>query len=178
MSSVSSPPIGLRNPDFDDGLVVWELGAGSVGAVESAFQSAHWIYNAVDALSMSRLGPLSGGPEVERAVARGHRPHPRAVQHLLPRQRPSQRPSARPTPALKRIGAPGVTEVSTSSAHISMREAKARSRSPGLAGDRRKGFPIFRVGNQIADSERPIRSWLCIDRATQNSRSGTLVTVG
>jgi hypothetical protein len=32
-----------------------------------------------------------------------------------------------------------------------MREAKARSRSPGLAGDRRKGFPIFRIGNQIAD---------------------------
>jgi hypothetical protein len=32
-----------------------------------------------------------------------------------------------------------------------MREAHAHSRSPGLAGDRRKGFPIFRVGNQIAE---------------------------
>jgi hypothetical protein len=38
-----------------------------------------------------------------------------------------------------------------------MREAKARSRSPGLAGDRRKGFPIFRVGNQI-DSAR-LEQW-------------------
>jgi hypothetical protein len=35
-----------------------------------------------------------------------------------------------------------------------MREAKARSRSPGLADDRRKGFPIFRVGNQIAEYGR------------------------
>jgi hypothetical protein len=38
------------------------------GAVESAVQSWIWIYNAVDALSMSRLGPLSGGSEMERLI--------------------------------------------------------------------------------------------------------------
>jgi hypothetical protein len=87
-------------------------------------------------------------------LGRGHRPHPRALFNIYPRQRLP----ARPTPALKRIGAPGVTEVSTSSAHISMREAHAHSRSLGLASDRRKGFPIFRVGNQIEYSRRP--GWL------------------
>jgi Protein of unknown function DUF72 len=56
-----------------------------------------------------------------------------------------------PTPVLRRIGAPGVTEVSSSSAHIAMREANARSCPLGLAGDRRNGFPIFRIGKQIAD---------------------------
>jgi hypothetical protein len=40
----------------------------------------------------------------------------------------------------------------------------------GLAGDRRKGFPILRVGNQIADFALPVGDEFATARALLNGQ--------